>query len=332
MLSSEKLSNLLDQFQKYPDLLNALSLTHLVHFVIYARALKDDILTTQNSNQDQIHAPEHIPNVIEEFLSKIIEAPTPLVHQCWEVLKHIVWETDIAVQLLADPAGSFKVHGRHCINTECTNHMAALLTEIQQWAVVFFTFSQGPVPAYTVHLYCRGMYIFIREDCTHNNGGVHYYYGSIPDVLQAGEHQFMERQLIDMWILDQVTSWKSTSNCARTYNTMFLSADHDNEDPEGRSVADHSDFHFSPNLRPELVWDVVILLCLVEDSASWGMSLDLSHTDEQETCLRKAMLACNICMQHFGLGQILHWCDKCTQFFDNRATGQGLCMSCSMAG
>ncbi|KAI0681980.1 hypothetical protein BC835DRAFT_1289183 [Cytidiella melzeri] len=110
---------------------------------------------------------------------------------------------------------------------------------------------------------------------------------------------------------------------------MFLGADHDNEDPEGRSVADHSDFHFSPNLRPELVWDAVILLCLVEDSASRGMSLDLSHTDEQETRLRKAMLARNIRMQRFGLGQILHRCDKCTRFFDNRATGQGLCTSCT---
>jgi hypothetical protein len=104
--------------------------------------------------------------------------------------------------------------------------------------VVVYTLDKGVRPAWSIHLYC--------EDCHTNyqyefsvNQGVRTYYGGIPKYIQVGEHQFVERKLVGMWISLMLVAWctflsflpigyflmvrrVSATNCACTYN-MSLS-------------------------------------------------------------------------------------------------------------
>lgn len=118
-------------------------------------------------------------------------------------------------------------------------------------------------------------------------------------------------------------SSKSATNCARTYNQTF--SDEPPADLYSSDTEDHSEFGFSPVLTHRHVWDAVILLCLLEDCTKRDTILDLSHTDNQDERLRKAMQARNIRIQRYGLGEVLHRCRKCTRFYDNRDAGEGIC-------
>lgn len=33
------------------------------------------------------------------------------------------------------------------------------------------------------------------------SNGEHIYYGGVPDILQVGEHQFVEKKVVEMWML-----------------------------------------------------------------------------------------------------------------------------------
>jgi hypothetical protein len=45
----------------------------------------------------------------------------------------------------------------------------------------------------------------------HNNfsvrTGIRTYYGGVPDLIQVGEHQFIERELISSWVDLMLTAW-----------------------------------------------------------------------------------------------------------------------------
>jgi hypothetical protein len=78
----------------------------------------------------------------------------------------------------------------------------------------------------------------------HNNykvvDGIWYYYQGIPDFLQVSKHQYIERQLLEMWVSHMLVGWWvihsfwvlqmlsdgtarfSATNCAKVYN-MALS-------------------------------------------------------------------------------------------------------------
>jgi hypothetical protein len=71
---------------------------------------------------------------------------------------------------------------------------------------VVYTLDKGVRPAWSIHLYC--------EDCHTNyqyefsvNQGVRTYYGGIPKYIQVGEHQFVERKLVGMWISLMLVAW-----------------------------------------------------------------------------------------------------------------------------
>jgi hypothetical protein len=97
-----------------------------------------------------------------------------------------------------------------------------LMKKVQARQVVIYTRDEGPVPAYSVHLYCEGVLLpFGQRVPSQSHAGCHVnyhhdyrvengqrvYYETIPDVLQVGEHQFVERRLIDMWINLMLVAW-----------------------------------------------------------------------------------------------------------------------------
>lgn len=100
----------------------------------------------------------------------------------------------------------------------------------QQRQVVVYTKGNGAQPAWSIHLYCRGMYnlycihaaaltfIDATTGCHtnyHNNFSVckdvRTYYTERPTYIQVGEHQYVEGQLIGLWTGQMLLGWYSLS-------------------------------------------------------------------------------------------------------------------------
>src|SRR6202035_5606190 len=103
----------------------------------------------------------------------------------------------------------------------------------------------SPVTAHHVHLGCQTSY---HHDFSVKNK-VRTYYDHIPDVIQVGSHQFVERALIQLWRTDMNLAWKSATNCARSYE-QALAKDH--EWPR--------DWRFGSTLKTGHVYDGFIIL------------------------------------------------------------------------
>jgi hypothetical protein len=114
-----------------------------------------------------------------------------------------------------------------CLNAECTRSgdQKLVLKKAEQRQAVLFTMD-GVFPAWSVHLYCTGDPYFLSEsllyaimimftlDCNinyHHNfyveGGERVYYDTIPEIIQVGEHQFVEQRVINMFITLMLVSW-----------------------------------------------------------------------------------------------------------------------------
>lgn len=89
-----------------------------------------------------------------------------------------------------------------------------------------------------------------------------------------------------------------------------------------------TDFRFAPFLRPNHVWDAVVILWLLEDCQKQSTTLEVPDKDEQDQRFRLAMDTRNVRLQRYGLGQTLHRCNKCVRFFDERHTGGGISKYC----
>jgi hypothetical protein len=126
----------------------------------------------------------------------------------------------------------------------------------------------------------------------------------MPDIIQAGEHQFVERCLIELWRTDMVLAWKSATNCAWTYH-IALSRDH--KPPEGWPVG------FA--LRPDHVYDAFVILSLLEDHQMRQETLVVPHTGDQRERSKATMQARNARIRLYGQPEIHHYCNKCTRVY-----------------
>lgn len=85
----------------------------------------------------------------------------------------------------------------------------------EQRQCVLYTVADGPLPVYSVHLSCEGRstmacaynttdsYVACKTNYHYNFKvfeGERTYYGGVPDIIQVGEHQFVERPVIEMWL------------------------------------------------------------------------------------------------------------------------------------
>ena len=93
---------------------------------------------------------------------------------------------------------------------------------------------KGALPVRSVHLYCDGrsllnqlhirlrlILLFPSLECQTNyhhnfrvkNGICTYYDGIIPAIIQVGEHQFADQQLVQLWIALMLVSWQVLILC-----------------------------------------------------------------------------------------------------------------------
>ncbi|EKM50854.1 uncharacterized protein PHACADRAFT_165508 [Phanerochaete carnosa HHB-10118-sp] len=134
--------------------------------------------------------------------------------------------------------------------------------------VILFTFDKGVILGYSVHLYCDQCNTNFHHNYTVKDG-VCTYYSGVPEFLQAGEHHFVERKLVNLWIHLILTAWTSASACTDTYNEVL-------------AQPPLQDWPFSSLLRPEHVWDAFTLLCLMEDYERRKFVLQVPHSGDQK--------------------------------------------------
>jgi CxC5 like cysteine cluster associated with KDZ transposases len=154
--------------------------------------------------------------------------------------------------------------------------------------------------------------------------GVRHYYDRIPDFIQVGEHQFIERKLADLWIGLMVLGWYiysqqivrqcpllttylrfSATDAARVYSMTL--ADKQNMEDAG--------WQFGSKLTTDHVWDTFLIVSLLEDRIKTGYRLEVPHDGAQCDRFNIAMDERNERLILNGQDEVAHCCNKCMRVF-----------------
>ncbi|GJE85268.1 hypothetical protein PsYK624_013470 [Phanerochaete sordida] len=194
-----------------------LSLSLIFKFLTLVSHSRNDIILAQHAKHHPDTPPNFLPPVFTNLCSRALNVDGNTVNACWDVLKHIAWNTDYMRELKQDPEIMYQSYGvtegltarvyypPSLFCTHCDFKRERPLKQPQQQAVVVFTVADGTLPAYHVHLYCNRCKINYHHNF-YVKAGQRYYYEGIPDTLQVGEHQFVERRLVEQWIALMGTS------------------------------------------------------------------------------------------------------------------------------
>ena len=132
--------------------------------------------------------------------------------------------------------------------------------------------------------------------------GQRIYHDTLPDIIQVGEHQFVERKLIDLWISMMLLAWTSATNCARMFNISIAN----NDLPA---------WQFNLSLTSKHVFNGFTILCLLEDYLLQNRTLVVPHGGlardrfTEPVCLRNKRF--RLCSQP----ELFHHCKKCTRTY-----------------
>lgn len=160
----------------------------------------------------------------------------------------------------------------------------------------------------TVHTEYAVTLIACRTNYHHNytvQAGIRTYYGGVPDIIQVGEHQFVERRVLELFASQVLLSWTSATNSARIYDLAL--SQRDLASPLGAKYS----------LRTEQVWDGYVLLALLRDFAFHDGFLRLPHTGDQRDRFTTAMQDRNARMRRAGQPEWAHYCDRCTSKYQD---------------
>jgi hypothetical protein len=58
------------------------------------------------------HAPNHLPISVSQFLSDSVGIPFECMHDCWKMLKNVVWDYLSAEEMKRADTDWFKVHSQ----------------------------------------------------------------------------------------------------------------------------------------------------------------------------------------------------------------------------
>ncbi|KAJ6463105.1 hypothetical protein DFH09DRAFT_1492323 [Mycena vulgaris] len=290
-----------------------LSLNQIMIFTRLLSVIKHDIILCQPVHISTNEAPTVLPPTVSSFISAAAEIPVPAISICWDLLKDEVWSLR-DTELSTNEENLFKIHGwklgitsstlfpptHHCQNPHCPRTNPLKKAEARQ--VVVYTLGRGVAPAWAVHLYCADY----NTNYHHNfsvQAGMRAYYGDKPKFIQIGEHQFVERKLVGMWVSMMLLAWVSATNCSRMYD-MALSEQQQHDFAAGG-------WQFGCVLTTDHVWDAFVILTLLDYNDRKNMCLHVPHTGEQKDRFTEAMRARNREVIEQGQDEIGHCCNKC---------------------
>jgi len=216
-----------DLFQlrsQHPTAFSQLSLENVFRFSLLASKLKNEILLAQPPSHPISESPAFLPPSVTRFLSRCCDTSEIAVNKCWEILGPTVWQSnwDLLGGCTEQLEETFWVHGRDlgfssartifppshlCSNSDCTSVIRGRkLQKAEQRAIVLFTLDHGPLPTWSVHLSCKACNINYHHNFRVKEGQ-RIYYDNIPDIIQVGEHQFVEKRVIEMWRTNMNIAW-----------------------------------------------------------------------------------------------------------------------------
>ncbi|KAF8056266.1 hypothetical protein FPV67DRAFT_650208 [Lyophyllum atratum] len=268
-----------------------LGLRQLLQFVTLVSTLRDDILLVQPAYVSAADPPEILPPTVKIFLGNSCNITGECVDDCWETLRSTIWHgVDVNINkefaqhghLLGLSARTLYPPQHTCLKASCSrNQKGQLLKKAEQRQAMLYT-DQGPLPVYAVHLYCESCHVNYHHNYRVEKGQRIYYDGPVPEIIQVGEHQFMERKMVQMWITMMLMAWTSATNCARMYNQS-----HSNTKLP-------VDWAFGFTITTEQVWDAFMTLCLLEDFERRSKTLVIPHTGAPKDRFTNAIRERNI--------------------------------------
>ena len=133
---------------------------------------------------------------------------------------------------------------------------------------------------------------------------------TIPDIIQVGEHQFVETKVINLWINMMLLSWTSATNCARLYNLAI-----GGQRPLPNTPVP---WQFSFAVTSDQVYDGFTILSLLEDCQLRRQILTVPHGGPAKERFKAAVQARNNRMRLYGQPELRHHCLTCTRFFEGK--------------
>ncbi|KDR71533.1 hypothetical protein GALMADRAFT_102508 [Galerina marginata CBS 339.88] len=308
--------HVLERLKAHP-ILRHLTLDGICTFARLGSNLKREILQPQPiSESNPAIAPAILPEHVHTFLGKALGIPLEVMDDCWDILGDHVWEMP-QMPLMVEDYRLFKVFGWPrgltaisiypqddcCSNAQCSNQ-TPLKKELSRKKAVVYTQSAGAQPAWNVSLYCPKC-----NTSYHNNyavnGGNHIYHAGIPDLIQVGDHQFVEATLAYSWRAHMLFGWFSASNASRVFKSTMAG-----------SGFQPSDWGLSDTLTTNQVWDAFVILGLLEDVRFRAKYLTVPHTGDQSNRFKAAMEERNEWIILNGQPDaVRHACDLCMRIF-----------------
>ncbi|KAF8436849.1 hypothetical protein L210DRAFT_869872, partial [Boletus edulis BED1] len=262
--------------------------------------------------------PDVLPRSAQSFLADACGLSIDIIVQCWSAFKDVAWCSKEIHTLFQASSSTFHKHtartlyppSQSCLASSCPCTLECMhMMHAEQRHCVLYMLANGPLPIYSVHLSCE-----VCEINYHHNfkvfKGERTYYGGIPDTIQISEHQFVERQVIEMW-LSLMDQCMSITACAQFYNTAMFQS---NEPPLG--------WPFGFSLSLEHVWSAFLLYCLLKDAVEREEYLIITHTGDHKDHFNDLVQAQNQHIHIEGQPEVMHFCDKCTCWYIN-SNGKG---------
>ena len=159
---------------------------------------------------------------------------------------------------------------------------------------------------------------YIAECKTNYHHNFHVYAGqrtyypamTIPDIIQVGEHQFVEMKVVSLWINMMLLSWTSATNCTRLYN-LAIGGQHPLPDTP-------VPWQFSFSVTSDQVYNGFTILSLLEDCQLHCQILTVPHGGPAKERFKAAVQAQNNRMRLYGQPELRHHCLTCTRFFEGK--------------
>ncbi|KAJ7668842.1 hypothetical protein B0H17DRAFT_1335884 [Mycena rosella] len=316
---------------EHPDVLKQLSFIQILRFTRVLSLVKNNIIICQPVSIPTTEAPTVLPPQIIVFVANSVGIQQECVADCCNVLKEEIWELPHPEKLSEEEAELFRQHGwkrgltsltlyppsHHCQNTDCERVIPMKKTQSRQ--AIVYTLARGVQPVWAAHLYCDQCKTNYQYEFSVQNG-VRTYYGRVPEYIQVGEHQFVERKLIGLWMSLMLVGWLSATNCSRSYD-MALSDQQQRDFTAGG-------WQFGCKLTTDHVWDAFVILTLLDYHKRNQTCLEVPHTGDQKDRFVNAMRARNREVVREGQDEIAHCCDKCMRSWKDQ---DGIDHDCQVA-
>ncbi|KAJ7190144.1 hypothetical protein GGX14DRAFT_580107 [Mycena pura] len=273
----------LDEIFKFlsqvPGLKESVGMDKAMSFVRIAARLKDEIIVAQPPTYDPSTAPSELPEHVRSFLGGATDMPDEFVAGCWSAFSQTIWMYEQDGSSAGKDAKMFREFG--------LDHLLCI--------------GAYALPANQDKDGLKKVVLFTLSDVS---DGIRTYYTGVPDAIQVGEHQYIEREVLSLFIGLMLISWTSATNAARVYDACLSKS-------ENRPIHEDWPPERSFKMRTEHVWDGFLLLSLLEDYDERKQVLCVPDTGEQSARFIEAIRERNARFRLAGQPEWSHYCDKC---------------------